>query len=680
MLKKKPKVYFADLRHQSGSQIANPAMPLGISYMKAVMDRDLPEVESRIFAYPDQLLEVMKSDAPDVLMLTNYVWNEQLSLHFTNLAKQMRPDTLVVAGGPNIPLEVDQAIETFNRWKELDVYALGEGDFLATEIVSRFLDANKSISNFTKKGIPSSLYWTEGEVVHQPLWEKELDLEKIPSPWLSGVQDHFFDGTLIPLIETNRGCPFKCSFCVQGVDFYNRMSHFGEDRVKEELSYIAHRIRKVCPGMNALTIADPNFGMYKRDVDIATHIGALQNDYNWPSFIDCSTGKNAPELVIKAIEKTNGALHMLHAVQSMDNEVLKSIKRSNIKLEAYGTVTSHLKEMGIRTFSQTILGLPSETLQTHLTGLRQLLDNGIDSLQNFQLMLLKGSEMGSQDNRDRFGFKSKFRVSPGCFGTYGDKSIFDVEEVVVATESLSHEDYLYARKYHLVYMIYWNQDWFEDLFGFTKNLGIKNSICLEAIAEAMNSDCGKMGEFMSEFIKETQAELFSSAEECFQYYSEGNRIDNLVRGEIGDNLLNKYRAIASFVLWPQICELAAKVFKELIKTHENENLDPEFEFFWEDICQYVGSKHAFGQSLDEILSPVSCQLHYDILRWVGDGSPKNFSSYRLEASKAFELKLSPKNAKEISDAIGTWSIGLRGLVKVARYLKVTSQVRQLDYA
>ena len=48
----KPKIYIADLRHTMGNLIANPCMPLGIGYMKAVMDRDLPEVDSEIFTYP----------------------------------------------------------------------------------------------------------------------------------------------------------------------------------------------------------------------------------------------------------------------------------------------------------------------------------------------------------------------------------------------------------------------------------------------------------------------------------------------------------------------------------------------------------------------------------------------------------------------------------------------------
>jgi radical SAM superfamily enzyme YgiQ (UPF0313 family) len=676
-MKTKSKVYIADLRHTVGDAVANSCMPLGIGYMKAVMDRDLPEVESQIFAYPDLLLEAMKSKAPDVLMLTNYVWNERLTFHFANVVKRMQPNTLVVVGGPNIPIDEKREIEFLNNCKDIDVYALGEGDFLATEIVNRFLDANKSITNFVNGGVPSSLCRSEGEIVRQPLWKKELELAKIPSPWLNGVQDHFFDGKLIPLIETNRGCPFKCTFCVQGTDFYSRMSHFEEDQVKEELSYIARHLKEVCPSMGALTIADPNFGMYKRDVDISVHIGTLQENYGWPAFIDCSTGKNAPDLVIKSIEKTNGALAILHAVQSMDDDVLKNIKRSNIKLDTYETVTKHLSEKGIRTFSQIILGLPKETLQIHLTGLQRLIDNdGIDSLQNFQLMLLRGSEIASQYSRDKFGFKTKFRLSPRCFGIYGEEAVFDFEEIVIETDSLSFDDYIHARKHHLAYMIYWSQDWFNDLFFFAQNFGIKNSTCMEAIVEAMHSDDGEVNRFMLDFIEETQGELFSTPDECFRYYAEDKRFEKLVSGEIGDNLLNKYRAMASFLIWSKICELATMAVKRVILTQGSDDLDREFELFWEDLCLFVESRHACGRSVDDMLLPVNCQLQYDISRWVADGHPKTLSSYKLETPKKVLFELSETGANEIRDAIETWSTDLRGLTKVARHLKVTSQVRQ----
>src|ERR1700681_4090544 len=98
-------LYLADLRYNYSGVLANDCMPLGIAYIKAVMDRDAPEIVSRLFVYPDALLRAIRSDPPDVLMLSNYVWNEALSLHFGKLAKQANADTMVVMGGPNISIE-----------------------------------------------------------------------------------------------------------------------------------------------------------------------------------------------------------------------------------------------------------------------------------------------------------------------------------------------------------------------------------------------------------------------------------------------------------------------------------------------------------------------------------------------------------------------------------------------
>jgi hypothetical protein len=137
-------VYLADLRYDYTSVLSNDTFPLGIGYMKAVMDRDLPEVHSRLFCYPTVLYEALRTQPPDVLMLSNYSWNESLSLHFARIFKRLNPGGLVVMGGPNIQIEPDRQLEWFQSHPELDVYVLGEGDFLATDVVKSFMGAAKS--------------------------------------------------------------------------------------------------------------------------------------------------------------------------------------------------------------------------------------------------------------------------------------------------------------------------------------------------------------------------------------------------------------------------------------------------------------------------------------------------------------------------------------------------------
>ena len=86
----------------------------------------------------------------------------------------------------------------------------------------------------------------------------------------------------------SRGCPYKCTFCDEGSDYYNRINYRSVDYVKRELNYIAER---VTPSVG-MHIADSNWGMYKQDVEIALHFRKLQDKYNWPMLIACTTGKS----------------------------------------------------------------------------------------------------------------------------------------------------------------------------------------------------------------------------------------------------------------------------------------------------------------------------------------------------------------------------------------------------
>ena len=112
------RVYLGDLRYNYSGVLANDCMPLGVAYMKAVMDREdaAREIDSRLFVYPENLLEAMRADPPDVLMLSNYVWNEALSHYFFRVAKAINPRILTVMGGPNISLEPDRQLAYLDKY------------------------------------------------------------------------------------------------------------------------------------------------------------------------------------------------------------------------------------------------------------------------------------------------------------------------------------------------------------------------------------------------------------------------------------------------------------------------------------------------------------------------------------------------------------------------------------
>lgn len=668
-------VYLADLRYNHAGVLANDCMPLGIAYMKAVMDRDLPEVRSRLFVYPDRLLETLRKNPPDVLMVSNYVWCEALSLHVAKIAKQINPNMLVVMGGPNIHMEPERQIAWFKTQPNLDVYVLGEADFLAAEVMRLYLAAGKSIPKLSDSGIPSSIFRRDGEVVRQEMWDRHKEVDEIPSPWLAGTQDEFFDGRLAPMIETNRGCPFTCSFCVQGSRWYTKVHNFSKERLKEEIMYIGKRIKDTCPHVGMLRIADSNYGMFERDIEISSYIGEAQRQFRWPTFIDATTGKNRPDRIIKSVEQVSGAMVLYQAVQSLDENVLKKVKRQTIKLEAYEQLQVHMRGRGLRSLSDLILGLPGETLQTHLAAIDRLIDGGIDQMHNFQSMMLKGSEMETRESRDMFGFDTRFRVLPKNFGIYSDEPVMDCDEIVVATDSLPFEDYITSRKHHLACSIFWNDSWFELPVQYAAQFGIKRSEWLRAMVPAMEKNTGAVGKMLNDFVNDTKNELFPTREAAEQFYGTPQNFERLERGEIGNNLMYTYRALASFFIWPEICKVAMDTTKEMLILKGAYNVVPEFDKFWDDFHRFIELKHAHGRTPQEVLAPTSAHISYNLHEWVNAGLPKSPVDFGLDNPVPFEFRLTDEGSRELQSAFRLWPTNLKGLSKLVIRIQTAWQVR-----
>lgn len=674
----KTTVYLADLRHNFGGVMSIDTMPLSVGFMKAVMDREFTdsEVESRIFAYPDVLLDAIKTDPPDVLMVSNYLWNEELSHFFLQKIKQQNPNALTVMGGPNIYCEAERQIQYFAEHPQLDIYVTGEGDFLAAEIVRFFREADHSVQSLGHRSIPSAIYRRDGAIIRNETSMRRRNIDEIPSPYLSGILDDFFDGKLAPFIETNRGCPFKCTYCVQGTDFYNKVNHFDVERMRSEIKYIGQRLHTNCPEMGTLRIADPNFGMYDRDVEISEAIGCAQRDFGWPTFIDATTGKNKPERIIECVEKVNGALVLYQAVQSLDEVVLRNINRSNIKLDAYEKMVIHVKGRGLRSNSDLILGLPGETVTSHLKGLHDLIDAGTDQAHCFQAMMLRGSNLETVAMREKYKFMTRFRVVAKSYGVYDNEKIFDVEEIIVGTDTLSFGDYLTCRKHHLAFSIYWNDSWFFDVVQFINKLGLKSSEWLTEMLNAMDRADGNIKALLDEFVKETVNELFPSREAVTEFYNDEENFRLLCQGKIGDNLLYKYRARASFLMWDEVCRCSMDATLQLLK---NRGLTADisgFDEFWADLSRYIKAKHADGNSFEILAASVSSELNYNIHQWVLDGHPADFGRYRLSSPATFVFKLSDEASREMESAFKVWSGELVGLTKLIVRIRVSSQIRE----
>ena len=270
---------------------------------------------------------------------------------------------------------------------------------------------------------------------------KDEDLDSFPSPYTTGVLDPFLEKGLTPLLETNRGCPFACTFCVWGVGERNKIQQLNLDRVYADLDYVSQY------GVNfpQLVFVDANFGILKRDVDIARYIRKVYEDTGAFASIEVYWSKSAQEHMVE-IGRILGHLSNTYiAFQSLDDDVLKSIKRSNISTKRLVSLISRLKKYTHTTRTDILVGLPGESFDSHLRSLNTALAYGINDILGGEVHLLPGSEMNTKESREKFGLKTKYRFMEGASGIYKGETVFEIQEVIRATNDMTEPEMIKLR-------------------------------------------------------------------------------------------------------------------------------------------------------------------------------------------------------------------------------------------
>ncbi len=542
------RIYLADLGHNQLTRSSDP-YPLGVANLATYTEanvRSATPLQICMFREPEGLKAAIDSDPPDILALSNYAWNETLSLHFARYGRRRNEHTLTVLGGPNFPLTAPEQ-EAFVREVSDSVHVVVngptyEGERAFVGLVQRFSDAGRSIEGLMEAPVAGSL-WVDSQerFVAGGEVERISDLDEIPSPYLRGWMDPFFATGYFPMMQIARGCPFSCAFCNSGVGSNSKIYAHSIANVKADLDYIVARVQPEIP----LCFADDNFGMYQRDEEIADYLGWLQENKAWPKYIRTTTGKNNSERIIRVMRKVKGALPMTAAVQSTDPHVLKLIKRDNVKLSTYARIQQELREQGMQSYGELILCLPGETKQTFLKAVRDLMAAGASRISAHQLMLLHGAELSNPESRRAFGFDTRFRIVARNIGDYTGEPVVETEEMVVATPSFSYQDYLDTRVFHLLLTIFYYEGNFDEAFALAKEAGVQPfEIVVHMQAMLAQAPAGFRA-LIDDFLRESQDELFTTRAACVEWAKK--HFAQLVDGTLGGNLLSKYSMIGRFL-------------------------------------------------------------------------------------------------------------------------------------
>ena len=669
MEKTKPlKIYLGDLTYTTVT-LATEAFPLNVGFIASYCKKLFGDaVEITLFKYIEDIDKAVNESPPDILGLSNYCWSHSVSYEIFKMCKKSNPNVITVWGGPNFPIDFPSQKKFMKQYPEVDVYVPTEGETGFSNIVSLILklasleNASESIQKNPIEGCISRD--GNGEIHYSIPTIRISSLNEIPSPYQNGMMDKFFDGKLTPMLQTNRGCPFHCTFCTDGRDETNKVNHFSIERVQSDIEYIAEHTPK---NTHSLHISDLNFGMYPRDLEICESLAKIQQKFNYPKYIKCTTGKNQKDKIINAIKKLNNSLRVTMSVQSLDPDVLHNIRRDNISVDHMLALYPALKEANLQTTSEVILGLPGETFENHIQTLRDLVKARMDEIVVHTCMLLDGSEMGLPEERKKWEMKTKFRVLQRDFAELSNgKKVIEYEEVVVGSKTMTFEEYIELRVLAFIIFVTNQGIVFDAIQKLLREQEIDVFELYYGMLTSRNESSENTQNVIEQFKNDTIDELWDSPKELLENFQKDSEYKKLLDGEAGTNVIYHYKAVVISELMGDWTEHVIKSAHKLIQNSNNYNEDLEKQF--ESVANYCRglSHNVLGQ--DRLETIPQYDFEYNIPTWL---SPKNnlkLNNFKLEKKLKVSFEIDDEQYKMVQDNIDVYGHSRIGKSKTLKML------------
>jgi len=343
---------------------------------------------------------VAKLKTADMVGFSCYVWNRNYSYTLARELKRVKPEIKIVFGGPEPAIEDP---DFFITQPYIDFVVKQEGEITFKKLLAGLVDGTDL------KTISGLLINYNGHLIDTGKPQRIDNLDDIPSPYLMGYFDKMMaehpDIEWNTTLETNRGCPYACTFCDWGSLTYNKVKKFGLERVFDELEWIG---KNHCGFIN---IADANFGIFpERDKAIAEKLVEVQAKYGYPKSYTISWAKNQRREVIDIVKTLISTgyskLGLNLSVQSLSDGTLEAIKRKNLAINQIEEVFKLCEQNQIPLYTELILGMPGETLDTWKQNFWKLFKAGNHTgVTIYQAQLLENAEM-NLTQREEYGLES----------------------------------------------------------------------------------------------------------------------------------------------------------------------------------------------------------------------------------------------------------------------------------
>lgn len=337
---------------------------------------------------------------------------------------------MIIFGGPHVPEILE---DFFEKYPFVDILVHGEGELILENILTEYLE-EKDYSKV--KGISTKKFTTERQ-------ERIEDFDSMPSPYLTNTALDLVDEVngiqWIASWETNRGCPYQCTFCDWESATATTMRKWSEERLYKEIEWFGDNKIPYIDG------CDANFGIYRdRDLKIAKKLREEKLKKGFPETFQTNWAKISSEKIIPIAKELQFA-GLLKAVtlslQSLDKNTLDIVKRANLKFDSFSSLTTSFRDVNIPTYTELIMGLPGETLESFKKGLETILsDEDLGGIFIYNCGLLPNAPMNYPEYREKHKIKS-IHSPISLIHTRKDEIIIpEYEKIVIETFSYTSED------------------------------------------------------------------------------------------------------------------------------------------------------------------------------------------------------------------------------------------------
>ena len=357
---------------------------------------------------------------------------------------------MIIFGGPQIPNYSEDYLKEYDF---IDIAVRGEGEKTFAEI----LEANLKDKNF--KNIFGITYRDKyGNIIRNNQEQILLkDLNIFPSPYLEGIFDEIMNQTKInfqAIVETNRGCPFGCSYCSWGQGGLSKRYRFFSPQRIEQIAEWTGKNK-----IGYVFCADSNFGMFKEDIKTAKSFVNVKQKYNFPEKFRVCYSKNTEENVFeigKLLHENKMEKSITLSLQTASSLAADNVRRQNIKMEVFNNLQQKYNEAGIPTYTELILGLPGETYESFLEGIENCLKSGIENqLFSYHCQIYPNAEMGNIEYQKKYGIKTIKCPLKEVHAVPRESGIpEEYEEVIIATNTMPEQDWKKAYVVSLVMQLF----------------------------------------------------------------------------------------------------------------------------------------------------------------------------------------------------------------------------------